>query len=386
MDPTNNINTNTLNFNPLILWVGIFLIFLLAGCDLLSSDDDDNPTRTNNNINAGNTSNWLIPRDEVVDGGPGPDGIPSVDNPEFAPVDQIEYVENDRLVVGIKVGDEVRAYPHQILDWHEIVNDKVGDEFISLTYCPLTGTGIGWDRKVDGAVTEFGVSGLLFRNNLIPYDRNSGSRWSQMQLRGVSGELAGKNIRTVKVIETTWKTWKDLYPKSEVLTRNTGFSRNYQGFAYGSSYSVNDDQILFPVQNKDDRLNNKDRVLGIISENVADESAIVRVYPLEEFGTGINLVRDHLNGQEFIIAGSSNLNFATAFKAVLEDGTWPEFEPVEDELPVILKDEEGNRWDIFGYAVEGPRKGEKLAHIKSYTGYWFAWADFFPGLEIYDFE
>ncbi|MEX0769689.1 MAG: DUF3179 domain-containing (seleno)protein, partial [Balneolaceae bacterium] len=155
---------------------------------------------------------------------------------------------------------------------------------------------------------------------------------------------------------------------------------------YGQDYLVNHDRILFPVKNRNDRLSNKDRVHGIIADDVANESATVRVYPINKFGPGVNIVSDHINGREFIIVGSSDLNFASAFEAALKDGKRPDFEPVQNDLPVILTDEEGNRWDIFGYAVEGPREGEQLLPAKSYTGYWFAWADFFPELEIYSVE
>ncbi|MEX0771480.1 MAG: DUF3179 domain-containing protein, partial [Balneolaceae bacterium] len=237
------INTSKIyrKWAPLIL--GFILLLMFTGCDLLGGDDDDSsaPNQTG--------GDWLIPQDEIFDGGPGPDGIPSIDNPEFSPVSQSDYIIENRLVVGIKIDDEIRAYPHQILDWHEIVNDNIGDEAIALTYCPLTGTAIGWDRRVQGEVTEFGVSGLLFRNNLVAFDRNGGDRWSQMQMRSVAGEIAGQTIRTVKIIETTWATWKELYPNSEVLTENTGFDRPYQGFQpYGQDYLVNHDRILFPVK------------------------------------------------------------------------------------------------------------------------------------------
>lgn len=349
---------------------------LITGCNVV--DEDSGSTST-----LPVESEWLIPENEVVDGGPGKDGIPSIDDPNFAPVNEIDYVGENRRVLGIKIGDQVRAYPHQILDWHEIVNDRIGEVPFAVTYCPLTGTGIGWNRTVDGETTEFGVSGLLFRNNLVPYDRKTDSRWSQMQMRGVFGTHSGVNIETIDMVETTWGAWKSMYPDSEVLTTDTGFNRDYGGYAYGRTYSTDHSNILFPIKNNDTRLENKVRVHGVIGDEVAKQNAEVRVYELRKFGEGVSTVHDQIGGVDIVLVGSSNLDFAASFESTLADGTVLEFEPVQNALPIVMEDQEGNRWDLFGYAVEGPRQGEQLAPTKSYTGYWFAWADFFPSLEIY---
>ena len=345
----------------------ITLALILSACDTTGS--------------SGGGGNWLIPESEIRDGGPGRDGIPSVDNPQFAPVDEIDFIIDDRLVIGVKNGDEVKAYPHQVLDWHEIVNDEIGGTPFALTYCPLTGTGIGWHREINGSVTEFGVSGLLFRNNLIPFDRNSDSEWSQMQLRGVRGEHSASNIETVDVIETNWSTWKEMYPDSEVLTTETGFSRDYQEYTYGISY-LNNSNTLFPVNNRDDRLHEKERVHGIIADTAATEDADVKVYVIDDMGTGVNVIEDSFQGIDHVVVGSAELNIAASFERTI-NGTLLNFEPVNDSLPVVMEDQEGNRWDIFGNAVSGPRQGQQLTPTKSYTGYWFAWADFFLGAEIY---
>jgi len=361
--------------NITLRWVLGLLIFpfLVFSC----TDSSTNATNGNNNFD------WIIPENQVVSGGPGKDGIPSVDDPAFASVSEINYIPDNRRVIGIKVGNTIKAYPHQIMDWHEITNDQVEGKPVAITYCPLTGTAIGWNREVNGTVTEFGVSGLLFRNNLIPYDRNTDSRWSQMQLRSVAGDLSGTNIETVDLIETTWETWKQLYPESQVMTKETGFNRNYGGFAYGSDYSTNDSNILFPIQNPDDRLPNKDRVHGVIAQQPADQQAVAKAYPIKSFGNQITVINDQVNQQDIIVVGSTQDDIAVSFEATLEDGTKPNFEPVQDSLPIIMRDQEGNRWDIFGYALEGPRQGERLTPTLSYTGYWFGWADFFPDIEIY---
>ena len=350
------------SFVPFLFLVLFASIFVL-GCDSVSDTESSG-------------GDWLISQSEVVDGGPGKDGIPSVDVPQFDPVSATSYVADDRRVVGIRIGNEVRAYPHQILDWHEIVNDVIDGVPIALTYCPLTGTASAWNRTLNGSVTEFGTSGLLFRNNLVAYDRKTDSNWSQMQLRSVNGPNSGLTAETFLVIETTWKTWIQMYPDSEVLTRNTGFSRAYQGFTYGPTYSTDPSQILFPIKNHDGRLGRKERVHGIFPKGEDP-----KVYPIKIFSGGVRLIEDRIAGTDYIIVGSAEDDFAVAFEVGSGTGS---FSAVQNALPVVLEDNEGNRWYGFRTAVSGPRAGERLKPATSYTGYWFGFADFFPGLEIYD--
>lgn len=357
----------------------ITMLFFVASCDLSDSGSD------RNGFTPAPQDEWLIPVSEIVDGGPGKDGIPSIDSPDFAPAGDITYVSDSRMVIGVHINGEVRAYPHQILDWHEIVNDQFGGANVAVIYCPLTGTGMCWNRTIEGQTTEFGVSGLLFRNNLIAYDRNTDSNWSQMQLRSVHGQHAGRDIEIFQVVETTWATWKAMYPESQIHTTNTGHERNYNGFTYGSDFSTNHNRILFPVKNSDNRLQNKDRVHGILGSRTPDNQTLVKVYPLDDFGDGISLFKDTFDTVDYLIVGSTEYYFAAAFRRdAVSDVSHLEFQAVQGELPVVMQDSEGNKWDVFGRAVEGPRTGARLTAARSYTGYWYAWADFFPGLQLHE--
>src|SRR3990172_4124896 len=149
-------------------------ILFTYGCDELNSDSTEVP------------GDWLIPKDQIFDGGPGKDGIPALTNPQFASALSTSYLNNNDLVLIIKIGGEIRIYPHPILDWHEIINDDISGTKFTLTYCPLTGSGIAWNRVINGKETTFGVSGLLYNSNLIPYDRASNSNWSQMKMLSVN--------------------------------------------------------------------------------------------------------------------------------------------------------------------------------------------------------
>ena len=167
------------------------------------------------------------------------------------------------MVLIIKVGDVVKAYPHPILDWHEIVNDDIQGKKLAITYCPLTGTGIAWNRMLEGSETTFGVSGLLYNTNLMPYDRLTNSTWSQQRLDCVNGQLRGQTAETYTLVETTFETMKKFYPKGLVLNTETGFNRSYGRYPYGD-YKINDERLVFPISKEDRRLDLKERTLGVL--------------------------------------------------------------------------------------------------------------------------
>ncbi|CAH8282215.1 uncharacterized protein DUF3179 [Mariniflexile fucanivorans] len=334
---------------------------LLISCSSDSTQDSNsNETPNDNPTPEPGTVTWSIPQSEVLDGGPGKDGIPALINPNFGAIGSINYLLDTDLVIGFKQDDDIRAYPHAILDWHEIVNDNIGTVSVAVTYCPLTGTGIGWNRVIKGKETTFGVSGLLYNTNLIPYDRETNSNWSQILNESVNGSLLGEKAKLIKLFETDWKTWKTIYPNSKVLTTNTGFSRTYGRSPYGD-YNTNNDRFLFPVP-KDSRLPSKERVLAIIDNGDA------KAYRFQSF-TSNNIIKDSFKGKNYVLTG--NQNFILSFE--LESNTAELlFEYVYSGTEVILKDNEGTEWNIFGEAVSGPRTGQFLKPAPAFMGFWFS--------------
>jgi len=321
-------------------------------------------------------TNWTIPSDQIFDGGPGPDGIPAINRPVFINAQDDTFTNDFDLVIGVYVDGEYRAYPHAVLNWHEIVNDKVGPNNFVVSYCPLTGSGLAWDVDDARLNPEFGVSGLLYNSNLILYDRDTRSNWSQMLQRAVRGRRVDEVPVRYQAIETTWATWKQMFPDSKVLSADTGHVRNYSAYPYGD-YRWNS-SLLFPVSDLDGRLHPKMRVVGI---HLGLES---RAYQISGFGDTTQTINDHFHGQPIVVVGNSLANFGAIYGRELADGTVLTFSPLENQYPAVMQDSEGNSWDLFGTAVSGARTGEKLPMTDSYIAMWFAWATFFfHGTEIY---
>lgn len=330
--------------------------------ETLQNPTDDGPVLSNE---------WSIPVEDIIDGGPGRDGIPALESPVLTTAANASILSDTDLVLGYKNGNDIRAYQHIILDWHEIVNDRVGDVSVAITYCPLTGTGIGWNRMINGKETTFGVSGLLHNTNLIPFDRETTSNWSQILNESVNGELLGQKAGLIQLVETNWKTWKNMYPDSKILSLNTGFSRVYGVYPY-VDYRTNHSFFLFPVMT-DKRLPAKERVLTIVDGNKA------RVYRFEDLMIQ-NIIRDSFEGKNYVIVG--NAHFMMSF-ALNSDQQSLQFNYAFDGSEVVLGDNEGNTWNIFGEAVSGPRSGEVLTSGNAFMAYWFSVPAFYT-TEIYN--
>lgn len=342
------------------LFALMFAMTLLSCSSSSTQETTPNQEGTENPPVENTATEWSIPKSEVLDGGPGRDGIPALENPDFVAAENAEVLQDSDFVLGFKNGDDIRAYSHIILDWHEIINDKIGDVALAVTYCPLTGTGIGWNRNVDGEETTFGVSGLLYNTNLIPYDRATNSNWSQILNESVNGALEGEKADLIMLVETDWKSWKSLYPNTKVVSVNTGFSRTYGTSPYGD-YKTNNDRFIFPVT-KDNRLPLKERVHAIVDD--ADS----KVYRFGDFETG-RIVMDSFKGKNYMVVG--NENFIVSFE--LEGENALEYEYVYDGTSdVIVRDGEGNGLNIFGEAVSGPKQGERLKPASSFMGFWFS--------------
>ncbi len=333
------------------------------------------------------TGSWTVPQSEILDGGPGKDGIPAINTPQFFANPSDTLLADAELIVAFRLGGDIRAYTHQVLDYHEIINDKFNDVDVSISYCPLTGSSMVWQGKSDASLgtsvdrtdKSFGVSGLLYNSNLILYDRATDSNWSQMLMRSINGKRAKKIATQLASSEMSWGAWKKLYPDKPVLNFNTGFSRPYGRYPYGNYKFSN--STIFPVHNKtDERFTPKQRVLGVkVLESI-------KAFAISDFSNdGITVLAQTIGGDAISIWGSNNLNFAVAFNNKLNDGTVLTFTALtQSDFPALVSDNEGNHWDVFGVALSGPRAGQTLNKPFSFIAYWFAWTAFYPNGEVYE--
>jgi hypothetical protein len=314
----------------------------------------------------------IVPLDQIVSGGPPPDGIPSIDSPKFnSVIDGNKFLGDSDKVVGININGDIRAYPLQILVWHEIVNDNVGGIPVAITYCPLCFTNQVFDRTVNNTILEFGTSGKLYNSNLVMYDRSSKSLWSQAIGEGIVGKYAGIKLEKLPFDVAYWKDWKKIYPQSKVLSKDTGSARPYGADPYGDYYTTPD--ILFPVSNRDNRLGLKEIVVGL--EN-RDWSKAYKLQDIEK----LKVINDQFNNK------SVTLFSLHPIMARL-------FDPSVNGQTLLFKynftnntftdKQTGSQWDFEGKSIEGPMKGKQLLRLPFDEGYWFEWAAFHPGTKVY---
>ncbi len=360
-------------FVPFGLLYLIVVALIWSGCSSATNSGSEVITS-----NGSSDSGWIIPKDEVYVGA-SKDQIPSIENPDFVDKEEINFMKPTDLVIGLKFGDEIRAYPHKVLNYHEIVNDEIDETPISLTFCPLTGSGLLWNRVLlQHGKTTFGVSGKIYKNNLIAYDRETESYWSQMLVQSVHGPLKGTRPSEVyhNMVEMTWEAWTEAFPVAKVLKGTPRLSYAYSSYPYGEDYNTNNENIVFPIGNKDDRLERKTLAHGI------SYNSNLTVFPIEGFTGDQSVINYDHKGGKVVLAGNAEKGLAVSFSRSL-DGEILEFSPTDEPIPNVMEDNRGNIWNVFGEATSGPDEGAKLEPLLAFNAYWFAWADFYPDAEIY---
>lgn len=253
--------------------------------------------------------NAVIPGNEIRSGGPPKDGIPALTDPATVQAGQATYLKAADRVIGVAVGGESRAYPIRILNYHEVVNDRLGGVPIAVTYCPLCDSVVVFDRRVDGRVLEFGVSGLLYNSNVLMYDRGGQpeSLWSQVAAIGISGPEVKTALKTLPVELTAWADWRARFPATTVLSEQTGYPRDYRVSPYASYFSSRN--LMFPARPLSNRLPLKTPVLGVWIGGLA------RAYPVSAFHPSGETLEQELGGKRFQLVydgRNQSLRVATA--------------------------------------------------------------------------
>lgn len=200
-----------------------------------------------------------IELEQLFNGGPPKDGIPSIDAPEFDTAETTPFAADD-IVVGMVINGEAKAYPYNVLNWHEIVNDEIGGVNVTVSYCPLCDTIVAFDR----GNTTFGVSGKLYQSCLVMYDRSDDTLYAQPWGTGIVGANVNQQVDRLPAVKTTLGQWLEQYPDSQILSTRTGHNRNYEGYPYGTYYT--DDQIVFEVRNQDQQMLHPKTIVSYVWE------------------------------------------------------------------------------------------------------------------------
>ena len=330
----------------------------------------------------------LVDTARIVSGGPAPDGIPPIDEPRFDSVPEVDWLDDQEPVLALSIAGEHRAYPVQILMWHEIVNDQLAGVPIAVTYCPLCNSALVFDRRLVGPdggerLVSFGTSGQLFNSDLLMYDRQTQSLWSQLIGLGVAGALTGVELDRYPVQTVAFGDWREQNPDGQVLNRVTGVERNYGANPY-ERYDE-EDRVPFLFDGEiDERLPPKRRVVGVATPDGSQAVAVDHDL-LEQQGA----VPFDLDGRALVavmVPGAASALDSGDISEGRQVGATAVLDPVVDGRPLTievdgstLRDAQtGTTWTLAGEAVQGPLEGTVLDGVAHTDPFWFAWAAFYP--------
>ncbi len=373
-----------LNRSALFLTVG-FIAFILVSASAQSQS-----------MSRLQTAEWMktnfdimsIDPSEIMSGGPPKDGIPAIDRPKFvSQTDAFEWLEDNEPVIAFEHAGVARAYPLQILMFHEIVNDVVGGKAFAVTFCPLCNASIVFVREVDGEILDFGTTGRLRKSDLVMYDRQTESWWQQFNGTGIVGDYTGTRLNRVASQIVSFKTFRHAFPKGEILSRETGFYRQYGRNPYQGYDSMDNTPFLYRDE-LDPRLSPMERVLSVpasdgyhlvplsILENetllhmeLGDESVVI--FATETAASALD---------KSVIAESKEVPAAAAFNAK-HNGETLEFEIRGGKIMDLAT---GSVWNALGHATDGELAGERLQQLDSGVHFAFAWLAFDPEASIFE--
>ena len=328
-----------------------------------------------------------VPLEEIHSGGPPKDGIPAIDRPIFVTPDEAgKWLDRHEPVIVFERNGDARAYPLQILMFHEIVNDTVGGIPVAVTFCPLCNASLVFDRRIAGAVLDFGTTGKLRKSDLVMYDRQTESWWQQFTGKGIVGRNAGMTLLQLPATITAFDDFRRAYPRGRVLSRQTGFVRPYGRNPYRGYDRIGDIPFLFhdPI---DPRLPAMERVLGVI------QGGRVKIYAFPAIAA-LSVINDEVGGAPIAVFSQEGMLSALDAEVIRDSHRIPAAAAYSRKLrervlsferrgSLIVDRETGSEWDIFGKAIAGPLKGERLNPADSGVHFAFAWLAFNPQSEIF---
>lgn len=335
-----------------------------------------------------NTNKATIDLDELKRGGPPKDGIPSVDNPQFIAIDEAEsWIADKEPVIAVEYKGAVRAYPLQVLIWHEIVNDRINGDPILVTFCPLCYSALVFDRSIDGETLEFGVSGFLRHSDLVMFDRKTETLWQQFTGKAIVGDYVGRTLEQIPSQIISFSQYKKNYPDGGVLSKETGYQRNYGRNPYTGYDDINNTPLFGAGNDDDDRLPPMEKVIGVKLE----EQHKAYPYSISRIEQVMN---DRVGDTPLLIIhteGATSAMDAARIAESKESGSTGVFKRVVDDKELTFSIENGNimdeqtqsTWSVTGEAIEGEYKGKHLEAVTHGDYFAFAWLVFWPETEIY---
>lgn len=335
-----------------------------------------------------NLEKALVPLEEIRAGGPPPDGIPALDRPKFVSVEEAgKWLSDREPVLAIELKGDARAYPLQILIWHEVVNDTVGGIPVAITYCPLCNSALVFDRRIGGEIYDFGTSGMLYKSDLVMYDRKTHTLWAQMEGRAIVGELAGSTLQVLSSGIVSFGEWRKAFPHGKVLSRETGHTRPYGKNPY-VGYDRPDGRPFLFFGALDRRLPPMERVVALSFGH--EEKA----YPFSLLKKR-KVIADTIGGREVVIfyrEGTASALDQPEIANARDVGATGVFAPILEGRRLtftfnegtFIDRETGSRWNVLGQAIAGKLQGKALERLPSVDAFWFAWAAFKPKTAIYD--
>jgi len=330
----------------------------------------------------------LVDRERIVFGGAPPDGIPPIDAPLYESASDVDWIEPTEPVVVLELGGHVRAYPVQVLIWHEIVNDVLGGTPVAMTYCPLCNSGVAFDRTVGPDVLDFGTSGSLYQANLVMYDRQSESLWTQFDGRAVIGTRIGDELDVFPTSMVAWAEYVGAHPNGSVLARDADDPKPYGTNPYAAYDQRTTTVDGFFVGDVDATLPPYARVVGV---EIDGRAVAVPTGALADVGVAVAELADTSLVFWYRAGTSSALNAprvadgddvgATGVFVAEVDGEPAAFTP--DDVGFV-DSVTGTTWNVLGVGVDGPRAGDRLRQIAHVDTFWFSWATFRAGGAILD--
>jgi hypothetical protein len=326
------------------------LTFVLASCS--TGDEEMNDPNNNPPVNTG--YDWTVSKNDLTGSD---DPFPFAENPLLSPVSEVIGLTDDDTVVLVSFDSEIRVYPYKFIAPFEVVNDQMDGESYAITYCPVTESSHCADNSFNDTPFSLIASGFRYKANLISLDSSTGTYWSQMLMKCVKGQFQNQFQQTLPMVETNWNTVKTYFADALVFTPGSIAEKD----STSSNKPVNS---VSPGKDE--------RVFGVLE--ISDiEDTKVKVFRRSDFNDDINLYTQIISSENTVVIGSTSPPFMVAY--IDEHGV--NYTPIQHEYPVVMMDNSGSKWSVFGIAVSGPRKGEQLKNAMGFIGSWWAWEDFY---------